>query len=190
MRPGELWGVELVGVEALAEEGGPVVGGDCVQAGDDVFKGVGNDFGRSGVAAEAVEGGDEIIEAFLAFGLLADGGVDLHPEKVAFGCSSRCCDASCRRDRRREYRIWAAVAVSCRSRQVRPGRASLKSASMVARRSRKTGGAPDAGAGGEDVAEVVGEAFVDPEEITLHGLLVVGRGEAGGAAIFAVPASG
>jgi hypothetical protein len=61
---------------------------------------------------------------------------------------------------------------------------------MVARRSRKTVGAPDAGARGEDVAEVVGEALVDPEEIALHGLLVVGRGEAGGAAIFAVPGVG
>ena len=50
--------------------------------------------------------------------------------------------------------------------------------------------APDAGAGGEDVAEVVGEAFIDPEEIALHGLLIVGRGEAGGATILAVPGVG
>ena len=48
-------------------------------------------------------------------------------------------------------------------------------------------GGEQAAARGEHEAEIVGEAFVDPEQIVLHGLLVVGRGEVGGAAEFSVP---
>ena len=39
----------------------------------------------------------------------------------------------------------------------------------------------------EHVAEVLGEAFVDPEQVVLHGLLIVAGGEARGAAVLAVP---
>ena len=48
-------------------------------------------------------------------------------------------------------------------------------------------GGKQAAARGEHEAEIVGQAFVDPEQIVLHGLLVVGRGEVGGAAEFSVP---
>ena len=48
-------------------------------------------------------------------------------------------------------------------------------------------GLPEAGAGGHHVAVVFGEAFVDPEQVVLHGFLVVGREQVGGAAVFAVP---
>ena len=80
---GHLGGVELIGVEAGAKEGGPVVGDHGVEAVDDVVEGVGHDLGW-GVAAEAFEGSEEVIEALLAVGLLADGLVDLEPEEVAF----------------------------------------------------------------------------------------------------------
>ncbi len=45
----------------------------------------------------------------------------------------------------------------------------------------------EAGAGGEDVAEVLRHAFVDPEELSVLGLVEVGLIEAGGTAIFSVP---
>ena len=48
-------------------------------------------------------------------------------------------------------------------------------------------GGEQAAAGGEHEAEIIRQAFVDPEEIVLHGLLVVGRGQVGGTAEFSVP---
>ena len=74
-------------------------------------------------------------------------------------------------------------------RQVRPGRLSYMSGDGGEPLLVLLGG-PDAAAGCEDVAEIFGEAFVDPEEVADHGLLVVAGGEAGGAAVFAVPAMG
>ena len=44
-----------------------------------------------------------------------------------------------------------------------------------------------AAARGKDVAEVAGQAFIDPEQFGLHRLLIVGRGKVGRAAVFAVP---
>ena len=48
-------------------------------------------------------------------------------------------------------------------------------------------GGEQSAAGGEHEAEIVRQAFVDPEQVVLHGLLVVGRGEVGGAAVLSVP---
>jgi len=68
----DLRGVESVGVEALVEEGGPVVGDNGVEGGNDVFEGVGDDDG-AGVAVETFEGGGEVIEALFVVGFGADG---------------------------------------------------------------------------------------------------------------------
>ncbi len=82
------------------------------------------------------------------------------------------------------------MAVSCRSRHSRPGRASLYWPSDGGKAVAIDGGVPDAAAGGEHVAEVLGQALVDPEQVALHGLLVVGRGQASGTAVLAVPGVG
>src|SRR5579863_4343797 len=48
-------------------------------------------------------------------------------------------------------------------------------------------GGEQAAASGEHEAEIIGETFVNPQQVVLHGLLVVGGGEAGWAAILSVP---
>ena len=44
-----------------------------------------------------------------------------------------------------------------------------------------------AGTRGKDVAVVLRKAFVDPDQVVLHGCVVVGCGLADGAAVFAAP---
>src|SRR5579875_2349135 len=46
---------------------------------------------------------------------------------------------------------------------------------------------PDAAAGSEHISEILGKAFIHPEQIPLHGLLVVGRVEPCGAPKLAIP---
>ena len=48
-------------------------------------------------------------------------------------------------------------------------------------------GGEQSAAGGEYEAQIFGQSLVDPEQIVLHDLLVVGRGEVGGAAVLSVP---
>ncbi len=122
-------------------------------------------------------------------GLLADGLVDLEPEEVAFAVVVDVATPV--------IEGAAGVVEDLRGGggvlEIAPGAAGASVVEVGGDGGEAVAedlGAPDAGAGGEDVAEVVGEALIDPEEVALHGLLVVGRGEAGGAAILAVPGVG
>src|SRR4029077_5206088 len=45
---------------------------------------------------------------------------------------------------------------------------------------------PETAAGGQDGTDVFGQALVNPQQVCLHGLLVVRRGEADGTTIFAI----
>ncbi len=65
------------------QEGGPVVGQHLVEVGDQLVEGVGDDQ-RAGVAAFAEEDLEEIGERFLVVGLLADEGVGVEPDQLAF----------------------------------------------------------------------------------------------------------
>src|SRR5690348_802734 len=76
-------GVVGCGIQAGVEEFFPVIGGDVVEGGDDLFLIVGLEFGAFALAA--VELVAEVIHGFLAAGLLADDGVDFQPEQDAFG---------------------------------------------------------------------------------------------------------
>src|SRR5262249_11171719 len=48
-------------------------------------------------------------------------------------------------------------------------------------------GGPKPAASSQDGAEIFGQSFVDPQQISLHRNLVVGGGESGGAAGLAIP---
>ena len=181
-------GVE--GLQAFGEERLPVVGVDFVEGGEDIVGGVGIDgwlrAAEGGAAgAFAVEGAAEVVERFLAFGLLADERVGVEPDEFAFVV---------------EVDAAAAVAPLVAGLVELRGHVGgvLKWSPGAAATDGEAGGdegevfavifrRPEAGAGGHHAAVVFGQAFVDPEQVVLHGLLVVGRKQVSGATMLAVP---
>ena len=73
-------GVDVV--DAVVDEGGPVVLDDLVEVGDELVAVVGDDE-RAGVAAFGEEDVEEVGEGFLVVGELADEGVGVEPEELA-----------------------------------------------------------------------------------------------------------
>ena len=76
-------GVGGGGVDAVVDEGGPVVFDDLVEVGDELVAVVGDDE-RAGVAALGEEDVEEVGEGLLVVGELADEGVGVEPEELAF----------------------------------------------------------------------------------------------------------
>ena len=171
-------GVGVDEVDAVVDEGGPVVGGDLVEVGDELLAVVGDDE-RAGVAALAEEDVQEVGEGLLVVGELADEGVGVEPEELAFlVVVLAATPVGPGRGRRRAgcWRRWRCLRWSasrgraCSREWRRRGRAGRGTAAWVL----------EAGAGGEDVAHVLRHAFVDPEERALLqggevGLIEVGR---------------
>ncbi len=180
-------GVGVDEVDAVVDEGGPVVLDDVVEVADELVAVVGDDE-RAGVATLAEEDVEEVGEGFLVVGELADLGVGVEPEELAF------------------------LVVVLAATPVGPGGAV--GAEDAGGDGGVFGGTPDAaglvvelrggggehvavgglgleaGARGEDVAEVLRHALVDPEQ---RALLHLGEGvlvEVEGAAILAVPGVG
>ncbi len=180
-------GVGVDVVDAVVEEGGPVVFDYLVEVVDELFAVVGDDE-RAGVAAFAEEDVEEVGEGFFVVGELADEGVGVEPEEFAL------------------------LVVVLAALPVGPGGVAAAedaggdggvfgaapfAAGCVVEQCGGDGDAVEilrlrfeAGAGGEDVAEVLGQAFVDPEERALLHLLEVGLVEVVGAAVLAVPGVG
>ncbi len=75
-------GVRVDGVDAVVDEGGPVVLDDLVEVGDELVAVVGDDE-RAGVAALGEEDVEEVGEGLLVVGELADEGVGVEPEEFA-----------------------------------------------------------------------------------------------------------
>src|SRR5579864_3936492 len=48
-------------------------------------------------------------------------------------------------------------------------------------------GSPKPAACRKNAAQILGESFVHPEQVGLHGLLIIGGGQPGGATVFSVP---
>ena len=73
--------------------------------------------------------------------------------------------------------------------QVAPGAAGsvIKSGGGHGKVFARLVGSEQPAAGGQHGAEIIREAFVNPQQIVLHGLLIVRSGEIGGAAVFSVP---
>src|SRR5581483_2910664 len=161
----------------------PVVRRDQVQGGDDVAHDVGNDFGRATLAT--VEFAAEIVERSVAAGLPADDGVGLEPDEDAFGIEIDAATAGGAFGAGGVEQLSGCGGVG----KGTPGAAILgiQRGGVVGEVGGEVGAAPESAAGGEDVSVVSGEAFVDPEQVAFHRLGVVGRGEAGGTAVFAVP---
>src|ERR1700679_454995 len=181
------WGLVGVGVHPRSQEGGPVVWYGCVQAGDDVFESVGNYFG-SCISTEPVEGCHEVVESLFAVGHLADGGVDVQPDQLAFVVVIHA-----------EPPVVPSAArfveyLRCRGGvlNITPGTAGT----VVVGRSdgRKPLlvllGRPDAATGREHVSQIFSQALIYPEEIALHRFLIVAGREAGRTTVLAVPTVG
>ena len=131
---------------------------------------------------------DKVVERLLAVGHLADRGVDVEPDELALVVV---------------VHVESPVVPSSAGgvEDLRGGGGVLDVAPGAAGAVVILGGdggepllillgGPDAAARGEHVAEVLGQAFIDPEQIALHRLLVVAGGEARGTAVLAVPAMG
>jgi len=130
----------------------------------------------------------EVIDGFLAVGGVVNDGGDFEPEEVAFvvvvGAAVPVEPAAAAAASAADG--LAAGGVKKRT----PGAAGTAGAERSGDAGEKFAillGGPEAAARGEHGAEVVGEAFIAPEEIGLHRLFEVGSGEVGGAAELAVP---
>ena len=75
-------GAGVDGVDAVVDEGGPVVVDDLVEVGDELVAVVGDDE-RAGVAALGEEDVEEVGEGLFVVGELADEGVGVEPEEFA-----------------------------------------------------------------------------------------------------------
>ncbi|MEA2261899.1 MAG: hypothetical protein QOJ51_4724 [Acidobacteriaceae bacterium] len=75
-------GMRIDVVDALADEGGPVVLDDLVEVGDELVAVIGDDE-RAGVTAFGQEDVQEVGEALLIVGLLADESVGVEPEELS-----------------------------------------------------------------------------------------------------------
>jgi hypothetical protein len=180
-------GVGVDQVDAIVKELCPVVGGDLVEVCDQFGALVGNDQ-RAGVAAFAEEDRLEVVERFLVVGELADEGVGVEPEELtllvvvlsALPVRPRRCAAA--QDAGGDGGVF--------------GRAPLAAGFVV----EISGGEGEhfavlllvleAGAGGEDVSEVLRHALVDPEQVALLRGGEVGLIQPRRAPILAVPGVG
>ncbi len=174
-------------VDAIVEEGGPVVGHDFVQVRDELLAVVRDDE-RAGVAAFAEEDVLEVGEGLLAAGLLADERVGVEPDELAFlvvGLAARPAAPGadgCAIDGAGDGGVFSRAPVAAGLVIERSGGGGEEVAVL------RLGA--EAGAGREDVAHVLGHSLVDPEELALLGRGEVGLVELVGAAVFAVPGVG
>ena len=180
-------GVGVDEVDAVVDEAGPVVLDDVVEVGDELVAVVGDDE-RAGVAALAEEDVEEVGEGFLVVGELADLGVGVEPEELAFlvvvlaatpvgpGGTVGAEDAGGDGGVFGGTPVAAGLVVELRGgdgEDVAVGGLGL-----------------EAGARGEDVAEVLRHALIDPEQRALLHLGEVVLVEVVGAAVLAVPGVG
>src|ERR1700728_2755679 len=179
-------GIGRFGVETLVEEAGPVVGRNEVEGRNELVEGVGLNLGA--VVGASVEGVAEVIDGFLSVSDVVNDGGGFKPYKVALVVV-----------------VDAATPVHPATHSATGTSGGFASGSVDERTPGASGTAgaegsgdagqifavllrgPEAAACGEHGAEVVGEAFIAPEQVGFHRLFEVGRGEVGGAAVLAVP---
>ena len=176
-------GMGLGGMEAVVQKLRPVVGLDGVERFHDVVERVGLErgFGAGAAGPEFAE----VVEGFRALAQGPDGNVGIEPDEGAFGvvvdaaAQVGVVGAGAVEDLRGDGGVFEGT----------PGAAgfAVEFGGFGGQFVEEVGGGAQAAAGGEDFAQILGETFVDPEQIALHGLVVVGGGESGGAAVFAVP---
>ena len=127
----------------------------------------------------------EIVHGFGAVGLVANDGIDPEPVEYVFVVVVDGAAPGLPLARRALHGGNAVGGVL----QVAPGAAGrvIEPGGDIGHIVAELLGRAQAAARAENIAEIGSEAFIDPKEIILHGLLVVGSGEVGGTAVFAVP---
>ena len=155
-----------------------------VEVGDELVAVVGDDE-RAGVAAFGEEDVEEVGEGFFIVGELADGGVGVEPEEFALlvvvlaALPVGPCGVAAAEDAGGYGGVFGGAPLAAGLVVQICGGGGEHVAVLLLRL--------EAGAGGEDVAEVLGHALVDPEERALLHLGEVVLVEIEGAAVFAVP---
>ena len=172
---------------ALVQQAGPVEpgipGSNFIQRAHDVVECVRDNFGRTAFAA--VEAAAEIVERALAVSALADGGIHFEPDQFAFGivieaaAPARPLPPRHAQNLHRAGGVFEGAPVASGAVVEFGGGASQSFAILLGR--------PQSAAGRKQGAKIFREAFVHPQQIADHGFLIVGRGEARGTAILAVP---
>src|SRR5262249_655613 len=117
--------------------------------------------------------------------LLTDRGIDFEPNQFAFRViveattPARPLRAEHAKSLHRDRRIFEGT----------PGASGtmVERGSAMSQRVAVLFGRPEGGASGEQIAQIFGPPFVDPEKISDHWLLVIARGQPRGAAVLAVP---
>ncbi len=170
--------------EAGAQEGGPVMAIDAVERGDDILEPIGDHAPVAG--ADAEEGAGEIVDALPSAGASADDLVDLEPDQRAFGivvlvAGQRGIGLGLAPGEDRVLRRVldrAPPAARLFAEPARPvGELAQDHVLRLQARPCRVDQAPE-----------LGLAFIDPQEVALHRLAVVGRPESGRPAELAVPA--
>ncbi len=129
---------------------------------------------------------DEVVEALLAVGLPSDRAVDLEPQQFALvvvvgGTPPVVIGAAGRVQNLRGGGGVLQIAPHAPGARVVVLRPHRGEAIAI------DGGIPYAGACGEHVAQVLRQALIDPQQIALHRLLIVLRGQPSRATVLAVP---
>src|SRR6185295_14176950 len=170
-------------LDAVAEEAAPIERRDVVESGNDLVERVGTERGLA--ALPAVEAAAEVVERAAALGLPADRGVGLQPDEDRFVVEVRAPPPGAPLPGRPIEDLRGHRGVRQRppgpSRRMVETRRDEGDALAVVLRS------PQAAAGGEQQAEVLRQALVDPEQLALHRLLVIGSRETRRPAVLAVP---
>src|SRR5215470_9940098 len=172
-----------LGIQTFAKKSCPVILRYLSEGLYHIVELIGYNRRRAALASEKQPA--EIIQRFLAVGLATDRGIHVQPDEKAF-------------------RIVVGGAAPGGPFRLR-SKENLNGSGGVLKRSPDASGAmvehrsgvgsvftpllgrAQAGSGREDVSQIIGETFVDPQQIAFHWLLVVGRCQSRGAAIFAVP---
>src|ERR1700733_1876525 len=171
-------------IDAVVEKGGPVVRYDFIQVADQLVKSV-SDNERSGVATLAQKNPLEVIEGLLIVGHLADESIGIEPEEFAFivvvlptlpvGPRRIAIPENAGGNRS----IFSGTPFTAGCVVETRGRPSQDVTVLQLR--------PESGARGEDVAEILRHAFVNPEQGALLRCGEIPLVQANRAAILAVP---
>ena len=170
--------------EAFGPEAAPIIRHDLVECVDHIVERIG--FERWSGAGCAVKEMAEVVDGLLALALLPDDDVDPEPVQRVFIVEVGAAAPGVPR-LRREIKLRGGVggvlqvAPLAAGKVVELGGSQGKIVAVLI-------GAEQAASRGEHEAEIVGQALVDPKQVVLHGLLIVGRREIGGTAIFSIPA--
>ena len=159
-------------IEPRPQKTRPIVGREFVERGDDIVKRV--SLQRRLAARPAIKRTAEVVHRFLVVRQPPHRGVDVEPQQLALFVEIDSAPPILP-IRIRIVENGSGVGRILQGRHSRPGLAPI-SVAMRAKSSRDSCIFHEPAARRQHLAKVFRKAFVDPQQIVLHGLVIIGRG--------------